>query len=87
MDMNNYYYKLLSTEERRRVEDLELFDEYEEWHLKCAHYFVLCASQGSVKPPLDDSTTIPGNKYNIENEWVVSHIFLIQFFNLMLYNH
>ncbi|CAG2222270.1 LCMT2 [Mytilus edulis] len=43
MDMNQFYYNLVSEEERNRVEWLEPFDEYEEWHLKCAHYMVLCA--------------------------------------------
>lgn len=27
---------------------LELFDEYEEWHLKCSHYMILCAFKGQL---------------------------------------
>lgn len=54
LDMNEFYYNILTREERHRVESLEMFDEYEEWHLKCAHYFVLCACQGAVKPLIDD---------------------------------
>ncbi|XP_053451711.1 tRNA wybutosine-synthesizing protein 4 [Nycticebus coucang] len=47
MDMNEFYRRFLSAEERRRMENLEPFDEFEEWHLKCAHYFILAASTGN----------------------------------------
>ncbi|XP_035030289.2 tRNA wybutosine-synthesizing protein 4 [Hippoglossus stenolepis] len=47
LDMNDFYLGLVPEDERRRVEDLEPFDEYEEWHQKCSHYFILTASQGS----------------------------------------
>lgn len=43
LDMNQFYHHLVTQQERRRICDLEPFDEYEEWHLKCAHYLVLCA--------------------------------------------
>ncbi|XP_004578462.2 tRNA wybutosine-synthesizing protein 4 [Ochotona princeps] len=46
MDLNEFYHRFLPAEERRRVENLEPFDEFEEWHLKCAHYFILAASKG-----------------------------------------
>ncbi|XP_047395432.1 tRNA wybutosine-synthesizing protein 4 [Sciurus carolinensis] len=48
MDMNEFYHRFLPAEERRRMENLETFDEFEEWHLKCAHYFVLAASRGDT---------------------------------------
>ncbi|XP_059199036.1 tRNA wybutosine-synthesizing protein 4 [Centropristis striata] len=48
LDMNDFYLQLLPEEERRRVESLEPFDEYEEWHQKCSHYFILTASRGSL---------------------------------------
>ena len=44
-DMNAFYASL-PLPERQRVELLEMFDEYEEWHLKCSHYMLLCAFQG-----------------------------------------
>ncbi|KAL2790442.1 tRNA wybutosine-synthesizing protein 4 [Daubentonia madagascariensis] len=46
VDMNEFYRCFLPAEERRRMESLEPFDEFEEWHLKCAHYFILAASRG-----------------------------------------
>ncbi|KAI4560317.1 hypothetical protein MJT46_012555 [Ovis ammon polii x Ovis aries] len=46
MDLNEFYRCFLPAEERRRMENLEPFDEFEEWHLKCAHYFILAASRG-----------------------------------------
>ncbi|XP_049904417.1 tRNA wybutosine-synthesizing protein 4 [Epinephelus moara] len=48
LDMNDFYLGLVSEEERHRVESLDPFDEYEEWHQKCSHYFILTASQGSL---------------------------------------
>uniref|UniRef100_A0A7N6B3Z6 tRNA wybutosine-synthesizing protein 4 n=1 Tax=Anabas testudineus TaxID=64144 RepID=A0A7N6B3Z6_ANATE len=47
LDMNDFYLGLIPEEERCRVENLEPFDEYEEWHQKCSHYFILTASRGS----------------------------------------
>ncbi|CAB1421107.1 unnamed protein product [Pleuronectes platessa] len=47
LDMNDFYLGLVPEDERRRVEVLEPFDEYEEWHQKCSHYFILTASRGS----------------------------------------
>ncbi|XP_006831947.1 PREDICTED: leucine carboxyl methyltransferase 2 [Chrysochloris asiatica] len=48
MDMNEFYHRFLPKEERQRIENLEPFDEFEEWHLKCAHYFILAASKGET---------------------------------------
>ncbi|XP_039376282.1 tRNA wybutosine-synthesizing protein 4 isoform X4 [Mauremys reevesii] len=46
IDMNEFYAGFIPEDERRRVQALEPFDEYEEWHLKCSHYFILAASKG-----------------------------------------
>ncbi|CAM9291315.1 unnamed protein product [Lampetra fluviatilis] len=48
VDINEFYLNVLPVEERARVEHLELFDEHEEWHLKCSHYFILVASKGRL---------------------------------------
>ncbi|XP_069496661.1 tRNA wybutosine-synthesizing protein 4 isoform X2 [Ambystoma mexicanum] len=48
VDMNEFYYGSINESERRRVDELEPFDEFEEWHLKCSHYFILRASKGSL---------------------------------------
>ncbi|XP_068590319.1 tRNA wybutosine-synthesizing protein 4 isoform X2 [Cebidichthys violaceus] len=48
LDVNDFYLGLVPEEERCRVESLEPFDEYEEWHQKCSHYFILTASRGSL---------------------------------------
>jgi len=45
-DMNYFYNVVVSQDERSCVESLEPFDEYEEWHLKCAHYVLLSAFNG-----------------------------------------
>ncbi|XP_009868966.1 PREDICTED: tRNA wybutosine-synthesizing protein 4, partial [Apaloderma vittatum] len=61
MDMNEFFTRCTPEEEQRRVQALEPFDEYEEWHLKCSHYFVLAASKGLEPPwtPLLPSVTAP----------------------------
>uniref|UniRef100_A0A8C3K402 tRNA wybutosine-synthesizing protein 4 n=1 Tax=Calidris pygmaea TaxID=425635 RepID=A0A8C3K402_9CHAR len=46
MDMNEFFTCCTPEDEQKRVQALEPFDEYEEWHLKCSHYFVLTASKG-----------------------------------------
>ncbi|XP_074833229.1 tRNA wybutosine-synthesizing protein 4 isoform X3 [Carettochelys insculpta] len=46
IDMNEFYTSFMPEHERQRVQALEPFDEYEEWHLKCSHYFILAASKG-----------------------------------------
>ncbi|XP_051566377.1 tRNA wybutosine-synthesizing protein 4 [Myxocyprinus asiaticus] len=48
MNMNQFYFDLLPDGERQRVERMEPFDEFEEWHEKCSHYFILTASKGSL---------------------------------------
>ncbi|TSQ01556.1 tRNA wybutosine-synthesizing protein 4 [Bagarius yarrelli] len=48
LDMNQFYLGVLPEDERNRVEKLEPFDEFEEWHQKCSHYFILTASKGSL---------------------------------------
>ncbi|XP_033928599.1 tRNA wybutosine-synthesizing protein 4, partial [Melopsittacus undulatus] len=61
MDMNEFFTCCIPEDEQQRVQTLEPFDEYEEWHLKCAHYFVLAASKG-MEPswtPLLPSMTVP----------------------------
>ena len=35
--------------ERRRLDGLEPFDEWEELALKAAHYFLLTAAKGNIK--------------------------------------
>ncbi|KFU86766.1 Leucine carboxyl methyltransferase 2, partial [Chaetura pelagica] len=61
MDMNEFFTCCTPEDEQQRMQALEPFDEYEEWHLKCSHYFVLTASKG-MEPswtPLSSSMTGP----------------------------
>eukprot|EP00466_Bigelowiella_natans_P004770 jgi/Bigna1/92490/estExt_fgenesh1_pm.C_270011 len=37
-DMNTVYSKILDPKDKARIEKLEMFDEFEEWHLFGAHY-------------------------------------------------
>lgn len=51
LNMNNFYSGLVPEAEKMKMERLEPFDEYEEWHQKCSHYFILAASRGSLAAP------------------------------------
>jgi len=39
-DMLKIYNDFIDSQERRRIERLELFDEFEEWHMMQEHYCV-----------------------------------------------
>lgn len=69
LDMNSFYYGLVPELEKVKTENLEPFDEHEEWHQKCSHYFILTASQGSftvdeVLSQPDFPLTITGLSFN-----------------------
>ncbi|XP_037344203.2 tRNA wybutosine-synthesizing protein 4 [Pungitius pungitius] len=66
LDMNAFYLGMLPEEERRRVESLEPFDEYEEWHQKCSHYFILTASRG---PSMAQTLLTPAPAPSIVPSW------------------
>ncbi|XP_062833117.1 tRNA wybutosine-synthesizing protein 4 isoform X2 [Anolis carolinensis] len=51
IDMNEFYHRFVPGEEQERIHALEPFDEFEEWHLKCSHYFILVASKGESLAP------------------------------------
>ncbi|KAL8155339.1 hypothetical protein AgCh_000645 [Apium graveolens] len=42
-DMLKVYRNFIEAQEKRRIERLELFDEFEEWHMMQEHYCVACA--------------------------------------------
>ena len=44
-DMNSFFQQV-AVHEWEAVRELEPFDEYEEWHLKCGHYLLVCAMKG-----------------------------------------
>uniref|UniRef100_A0A6I8P5V7 tRNA wybutosine-synthesizing protein 4 n=1 Tax=Ornithorhynchus anatinus TaxID=9258 RepID=A0A6I8P5V7_ORNAN len=50
-DMNEFFRRRVGGAERRRLGALEPFDEFEEWHLQCAHYGVLVAASGPALGP------------------------------------
>ncbi|KAM6313308.1 LOW QUALITY PROTEIN: tRNA wybutosine-synthesizing protein 4-like [Aegotheles albertisi] len=66
MDMNGFFTCCTPEDEQQRVQALEPFDEYGEWHLKCSPYFVLTASKGmepSWTPLLPSMTAILSNRF------------------------
>lgn len=46
-DMNYFFNNVVPLSEKDRIGSVEMFDEYEEWHLKCAHYVLVTAFKGS----------------------------------------
>ena len=56
-DMNQFL-SIFPIEEIQRLLSLEMFDEFEELHLKCAHYMLLCAFNGTCCT-LSSSLSLP----------------------------
>lgn len=50
------YSKFLDPSEIRRISRIEMFDEFEEWHLIQAHYCIVVAGQGSFAEWFDEMT-------------------------------
>lgn len=48
LDMNRFSMSCVPESEKLRIDSLEPFDEFEELHLKCSHYFILVASRGDL---------------------------------------
>lgn len=46
--MNEFYYCFFFVEECWWVENIEFFDEFEEWYLKCVYYFILVVFRGDI---------------------------------------
>lgn len=46
MRVIDFFKKEINNEERSRVDLIEIFDEYEQWHLKCTHYSLVLAANG-----------------------------------------
>ncbi|XP_051129819.1 leucine carboxyl methyltransferase 1 homolog [Andrographis paniculata] len=47
-DMVKVYSAFIESQEKRRIERLELFDEFEEWYMMQEHYCVTCAINDSL---------------------------------------
>ena len=45
-DMNSFYRTYVDDVEKERMISLEVFDEFEEWHLKCSHYCIAIGFSG-----------------------------------------
>ena len=45
---SDFYIYNTSNEEKRRIDQLELFDEYEPWHQKCSHYTIISSTRGET---------------------------------------
>ncbi|XP_012731788.2 tRNA wybutosine-synthesizing protein 4 [Fundulus heteroclitus] len=71
LDMNDFYLGLLPQEERDRVESLEPFDEHEEWHEKCSHYFILTASRG---PSMEAALLVQASAPPVGPSWSPSSL-------------
>ncbi|GAB6030483.1 Leucine carboxyl methyltransferase 2 [Chamberlinius hualienensis] len=50
VDMNTFYQTVLTPIDRLKVNQLELFEEYEEFHQKCSHYVLITASHQQEQP-------------------------------------
>ena len=53
-DMDKLYSWFIGDADRKRIERIEYFDEYEEWHLIQGHYCILVAAQGDLSEWFDN---------------------------------
>ena len=58
MKASDFYLYNITSKEKQRIDKLELFDEYEPWHLKCSHYTIIAATRGNYL------TQLAANLYN-----------------------
>lgn len=56
------FYQFLPDSERARMCSLEYFDEYEEWHLSCAHYVAIMARSNDSFTGLESIVNKMNNK-------------------------
>ncbi|CAA9989753.1 leucine carboxyl methyltransferase, putative [Plasmodium knowlesi strain H] len=61
-DMNEIYDYHLNTEEKKKIEKIEMFDEFEEWRLLQNHYFILVAFSPSQNLNTNDLYVFLKNK-------------------------
>ena len=76
---------------RNRILSLEPFDEFEEWHLTCRHYQLLCALKGDalplkrvISPPLvvEDTVSVTSKEtwkcqWNTARTWELQRLALV----------
>ena len=53
-DMDKLYSWFITDADRKRIERIEYFDEYEEWHLIQGHYCILVAARGNLSEWFDN---------------------------------
>ena len=66
LDLNQFYTSVLPAQELARIERLEPFDEYEELHLKCSHYFILAAANGDCTHLIGTLQKTDSGKFKVE---------------------
>jgi len=76
---SDFYRICISNDEKSRIDKIELFDEYEPWHLKCSHYTLITATKGerltqlaeeSYKKNHSDQIDIDSELLRIKSEFV-----------------
>ena len=65
-DMLSVYGNFVEAEERRRIERLELFDEFEEWHMMQEHYCIAYAINDTMG--LFRDFGFPNNEQDVLNK-------------------
>ena len=69
---SDFYRVCVSIEEKSRIDKIELFDEYEPWHLKCSHYTLISATKGEYLTKLVEETyeKVDSNLIDVDSELV-----------------
>jgi hypothetical protein len=67
IQMIDFYINYINDEEKKRIDRLESFDEYEPWHLKCLHYIMLIAAKGEFCSGIKRNLILNNNTQQIPN--------------------
>jgi tRNA wybutosine-synthesizing protein 4 len=67
-NMNEVYSKYLDEKDVERIHKLEMMDEFEEWHLIQAHYFILIATRSGSEAAGEDKVMSSGSEP--DSSWI-----------------
>lgn len=67
------FYDALAVSEKQRVDQLEYFDEFEEWSLTCYHYVIVLARSADISPLLENAIRLI--KHPQQGSYIIFYFF------------
>lgn len=65
--MNSIYYEVIDSNEIQRVSKLEIFDEFEEYHMMQSHYFFIVAKNSEMYKSVTYYDKHPTSRPNLKS--------------------